>query len=95
MEIKKSQERKLMPNVLHWIAGLLFTLGLSSSITAFYSPDNQYSNLHLLLLPVIVGMSPYLALAAFYIFSIIWYLIAYTEFRLFETIKGLWRRKNT
>ncbi len=79
-----------MPHARHWIAGRLITPELSSSITAFYSPDKQYPNLHLLLLLVIVGMSPYLALVAIYSFSIIWHLIAYAEFRLFETIKGLW-----
>lgn len=90
-EKKEEQKAKLIPAELHFIALPLFVLAIFVSYRHYRDPESTESLTYLLLMPLVVGAMPYLALFFVYSTYYAWAILGVIKNAVLIKIKNLWR----
>jgi hypothetical protein len=90
-ESKEQQKRNLIPSELHFIALPLFLLALFVSYRHYRNPDSTESVTYLIMLPLVVGALPYLALFFVYLTYYAWALLLMLKNAILIKLNNLWR----
>ena len=90
-EKKEEKKSKLIPAELHFIALPLLVLAIFVSYRHYRNPDSTESLTYLILLPVVVGAMPYLALFFVYLTYYAWSLLVLIKNAVLTKLNDLWR----